>query len=58
MTQGGRWQAGGLVSSVFELKVFRITASTAFKRSKIVARGCGLNSNQMDFLSALGTNRR
>ena len=58
MTQSKRWLADELVTSEFELDVCRITASIASKRSKIVTSGCGLNSNQVDFLSALGTNRR
>jgi type I restriction enzyme R subunit len=35
----------GLVLSELEIDVFRISASTTFKRSEIVCRRCGLNPN-------------
>jgi len=58
MTQNRTFSGpGGLVLSELEFDVFRITASTTFKRSEIVCRRCGLNPNQVDVLSALGTNR-
>jgi hypothetical protein len=44
-----------LILSELEIDVFRITAPSTFKRSEIVCRRCGLNPNQVDVLSTLGT---
>jgi hypothetical protein len=58
MTQLRHWLTGGLILSDFEFGVIRITASNAFKRSKIVGRRRRLNPNQADVFSALGTKWR
>jgi hypothetical protein len=57
-TQHRHWLTDGLVPSDFEFGVFRITASNAFKRSKIVGWRRRLNPNQADVSSALGTKWR